>query len=373
MPKLRLCAETGGVTGAVSLLGQALPRRMDRDLGGGRVRHHRLADLLELGDPDLVVSDGVEVGWGGGSLCQGARRLGVVVVANNAVAHDVVCAHIMGVSPEEQPHLVAAAARGYGSLGLEDYSLESEVDFSTTRLRLSGYGPTPPRSVGEFSAWYQRRTGFALAVEVLPGQPQESSGASRILAWLMTSWDEPCARESMKSWPALSLVIGVNEGGARYPRVALLGDGAIADFSRHCVARQTMVSVPKAVRQWVGGVSELIRFRRRDGRRGWAIAIPGDPPTLGEVSLALALFSLGRIRSPLLKLDGLIDRCWFRTVSFLKRRRRNRQGVAVVHARKIRRLQSRPWRRLWAQPVRLRFRKGLVAPGNQSVADGGDR
>ena len=151
MPKLRLCAETGGVTGAVSLLGQALPRRMDRDLGGGRVRHHRLADLLELGDPDLVVSDGVEVGWGGGSLCQGARRLGVVVVANNAVAHDVVCAHIMGVSPEEQPHLVAAAARGYGSLGLEDYSLESEVDFSTTRLRLSGYGPTPPRSVGEFS------------------------------------------------------------------------------------------------------------------------------------------------------------------------------------------------------------------------------
>lgn len=370
MPKLRLCSETGGLSGALALLGQVLPRRVDRDLGGGRVRYHRLADLLELADPDLVVSDGVEVGWGGGSLCQGARPLGLLVVANNAVAHDVVCAHIMGMQPSDQPHLVAAAARGYGSLDLEDFDLKSEVDFATTRLRLSGYGPPPPRSVEEFGAWYQRRTGFAVATEVLPGQQDDSGGASRMLAWLMACWDEPKTREAMKSWPGLSIMIGINDGGPRYPRVALLGGRAISDFPRHCVGQQTVVTVPKMVRPWVGGIAELIRFRRRDGRRGWAVAVPGDPPSLGEVSLALGLFSLGRIRSPLLKLDGVIDRGIFRLIAFIQRRRKNSKGVAVVHARKIPRLQSRPWRRLWAQPARLRLREGVaVTDADQAGAE----
>jgi hypothetical protein len=160
----------------------------------------------------------------------------------------------------------------------------------------------------------------------------------------------------MKSWPDLSLIVGVNEGGVRYGRVALLGDRAISDFSRHFVSQQTIVSVPKVLRGVFGGISKLIHFRRRDGRSGWAIAVPGEPPSLRQISAALKLFSLGRVRSPLLKTEKLFDRGLFRFLAFLKRRRRNSKGIPVVHARKIPRLQQRPWRRLWSQPARLKLR-----------------
>ena len=355
-PKLRYCGELGGLSGAVALLGQVLPRTSDRDLGGGRVRHHRLADLLELGDPDLVVSDGVTVGWGGGSLCQSARALGVVVVADNAIAHDVVCAHLMGLKAQDQAHLVAASSRGYGGLDLADYDLKSEVDFDTTALRLSGYGPPPVRDASAFRSWYQEQTGFALGLEVLCGQESDAGSASRALHWLMGCWDHPESREAMKSWPELSLIVGINEGGVRYGRVALLGDRAINDFSRHCVSQQTIVSIPKGLRAGLGGISKLIHFRRRDGRSGWAVAVPGEPPTLREISAALKIFSLGRIRAPLLKTEKLFDRGLFRLLAFLKRRRKNSKGIPVVHARKIPRLQQRSWRRLWSQPARLKVR-----------------
>jgi hypothetical protein len=160
----------------------------------------------------------------------------------------------------------------------------------------------------------------------------------------------------MKSWPNLSVIVGVNEGGVRYGRVALLGDRAISDFSRHCLTQQTIVSVPKFFRAGLGGISKVIYFRRRDGLSGWAIAVPGEPPSLREISAALKLFSLGRVRSPLLKTEKLFDRGLFRLLAFLKRRRRNSKGIPVVHARKIPRLQQRPWRRLWSQPARLKMR-----------------
>jgi hypothetical protein len=355
-PKLRYSAELGGLSGAVALIGDSLLRCEDRDLGGQRVRHHRLADLLELADPDLVVSDGVEVGWGGGSLCQSSRPLGFIVVADNAVAHDVVCAHLVGFDPEQSPYLVAAGSRGYGPLSLDAIDLVSEVDFDVTALRLAGYGPGAPKSVSEFRSWYQRRTGFALGLEVIACDPRDAGTAARLLSWLMASWDHPRSREDLKGWPELSLMVGVNEEGPRYPRVALLGDRAVSDFSRHCASQHTVIEIPQILRRSFGGISKLMRFRRRDGQTGWAVAVPGTPPSLREISVALWLFSFGRVRSPLLRLEGPLDRLVFRFLAFLKRRRKNSKGIPVVHARKIARLAGRPWRRLWGQPQRLKLR-----------------
>ena len=369
LPKLRYSVELGGLSGAIALLGHSLQRPEDRDLGGDRIRHHRLADLLEIGDPDLVVSDGIEVGWGGGSVCQSGRPLGVVIVANNAVAHDAVACRLLGLDPEAMPHLVTASSRGYGPLQNDSIDLQSEVDFPETALRVRGYGAPPLQTPVHFRSWYQERTGFALGLEVLGGESSEVAGRARLLAWLMACWDHPDTRERMKDWPEISFMVGVNDEGPRYLRVALLGDRAIADFSRHCAAERTALAVPRRLRRLCGGITRVVHFRRRDGRSGLALAIPGAPPSLRDISVGLRLFSLGSIVSPLLRVEGAVSRLFYRLLAFFRRRRRNSRGIAVVHARKIERLSDRPWRRLWSSPARLQLREGvqveaLVAPEN---------
>ncbi|MBN94580.1 MAG: hypothetical protein CL928_10985, partial [Deltaproteobacteria bacterium] len=94
-PKLKSSHLVHGLGGAVALQGSGFLR--GSDLLDGHDQHHsrRLVDLLELTDPDLIVTDGVEVGLGGSPQTQAGHRLGAVLVANNAVAHDVVCAHLL--------------------------------------------------------------------------------------------------------------------------------------------------------------------------------------------------------------------------------------------------------------------------------------
>ena len=164
-------------------------------------------------------------------------------------------------------------------------------------------------------------------------------------------------------------MIGINDEGPRYLRVVLLGDRAIADFSRHCAGERTAIAVPRPLRRLCGGITRVVHFRRRDGRSGFALAIPGAPPSLRDISVGLRLFSLGTIVSPLLLVEGALTRLFYRLVAFFRRRRRNSRGVAVVHARKIQRLSDRPWRRLWSTPARLQLREGvqvesLVTPEN---------
>lgn len=369
-PKLRRCPELGGLAAAVGLLGQALLRPSDRDLGGQRVRDHRLADLLELADPDLVVTDAIEMGWGGGSVCQSARPLGLLIVADNAVAHDAVCARLLGLDPYELPYLVAAAARGYGTLDPDDVDLVSEQDLGEAALRVAGYGLAPPPEAQDFPAWYGELTRFSVPLEVLGGGPLAAGACARLRVWLMSCWDEPSTRESIKKWPPLSILVGVNEEGPRHDRVVLLGHRAEADFSRHCASQSVLLRVPPRLRSFVGGINALRRFRRRDGRVGWAISLDGDPPSLRNISRALWLFTLGQVRSPLLRVQTVTNSLGARLASLMRRSRVNRLGLPVVHARKIRRLQGRSWRRLWAHPAALAQRPTGALTGDYAPARG---
>ena len=369
-PKLRRCPELGGLAGAVGLLGQALLRPVDRDLGGQRVRDHRLADLLEIGDPDLIVTDAIEMGWGGGSVCQSARPLGLLIVADNAVAHDAVCARLLGLDPHELPYLVAAAARGYGTLDPDDIDVVSEQDLDEASLRVAGYGLAPPPEAQDFPAWYGELTRFSVPLEVLGGGPLAAGACARLRAWLMSCWDEPSSREAIKKWPPLSILVGVNKEGPRHDRVVLLGHRAEADFSRHCASQTVALRVPRPLRSIAGGIHSLRRFRRRDGRVGWAISVEGDPPSLRDISRALWIFTLGRVRSPLLRVQSVVDTLMTRFVSLLRRSRVNRPGLPVVHARKIRRLKARSWRRLWAHPAVLAQRPTGALTGDYAPASG---
>lgn len=99
--------------------------------------HEKIVDLLEVGYPDLVIVDAVDITYGFESAPHPVR-LGALIGADDPLAADVVCAHIMGHDPHQVRHLVIAAERGYGSLDLADIDIEGDVSLEELRQAPKG-------------------------------------------------------------------------------------------------------------------------------------------------------------------------------------------------------------------------------------------
>lgn len=355
-PKLKTSVLSQGFSGAVEQQGLGLLRDVDRMDGHNRHNGRRIADLLEVSDPDLVISDAIEIGVGGNPITQSAHRLGVVVIADNAVAHDAVCARIMGLDPHRIDHLRIASARGFGPLDLDGIDLVTEVPLSTLQLRVEGFGGLGLMRVDRFGKHFERVTGYPFPLEICCGPPYEPAGSAGILLdWLYTAWDDPDRREKMKAWPPASVLVGEVDEIPSHPRVFLIGDRAIAAFRRRFTFKTT-VRLPASIHKVVGGVAAVHRYKLDGGRTGWAVEIPGDPPSLRDLILGLFQGSLGRLRASVMRLDVVIETYVFGTLTVLRRQRLNRDGIPVVHARKIERLKQRAWRLEAGAPERLRLR-----------------
>lgn len=85
-----------------------------------RLHHHhrdlpkKIVDILEAANPDLIITDGIRIAYGGNQMTQPGIDFGVVVVADNIVAHDMVCARLLGLDPFKIEHIQEAIDRGYG-------------------------------------------------------------------------------------------------------------------------------------------------------------------------------------------------------------------------------------------------------------------
>ena len=354
-PKLKTSVLSDGFSGAVKLQGVGLLRDVDRLDGHNRHNDRRIADLLEVSDPDLVITDAVEIGVGGNQITQSAHRLGVVIVADNAVAHDAVCARILGLDPAGIGHLRIASERGFGPLDLDATDLETEVPLPTLQLRVRGFGPLGLMRVDRFGRFFERMTGYPFPLEIRCGPPYEAAGSAGILLdWLYTAWDDPDRREQMKAWPPASVLVGEVNEIPSHPRVFLVGDRAIAAFRRRFTFKTT-VRLPASIHKVIGGVAAIHRYKLDGGRTGWAVEIPGDPPSHRDLILGFFQGSLGRLRASVMRLDLVIETYVFGTLTVLRRRRLNRDGIPVVHARKIERLKQRAWRLVAGPPERLRL------------------
>ena len=89
--------------------------------------HEKIVDMLEVGYPDLVLSDAIDITYGFESAPYPVR-LGLVLGANDPLAADVIAAHIMGYQPRDVKHLRIASERGYGSLDLADIDISGDYD-----------------------------------------------------------------------------------------------------------------------------------------------------------------------------------------------------------------------------------------------------
>lgn len=130
-PKLKyhICCE---ITNALKLNIGILQHR-DRMVCHDDRLNEKIVDLLEIGRPDMVVTDATTIGHGFESAPQGFP-LGLILVADNPLAADAIAGAALGYRPEDIVHLRIARDRGYGTIDLAeieisgDYSLDELAD-----------------------------------------------------------------------------------------------------------------------------------------------------------------------------------------------------------------------------------------------------
>lgn len=97
--------------------------------------HQKIVDMLEIGYPDVIVSDAVTIGKGFESSPYPVH-LGAILISNEPLACDMVAAKILGYEPENVVHLVEAKERGYGSLDFDDITISGDISIEELADRI---------------------------------------------------------------------------------------------------------------------------------------------------------------------------------------------------------------------------------------------
>ena len=135
MPKLKfhICCE---ITNALKLnIGSLLHK--ERMLYHDDRLNEKIVDVLEIGYPDLVVTDAVTIGHGFES-CAKPFHLGLIMISNDPLASDVAAAQILGYRPQDVHHLRIASERGYGSIEPGSIRILGDIGIEELAKRTAG-------------------------------------------------------------------------------------------------------------------------------------------------------------------------------------------------------------------------------------------
>lgn len=209
-PKLKSNSLTHGLTAAVKLNVGILCDR-ERMWNHNHRLDEKIVDLLEVGYPDFIATDAVEISMGGNHLTQHAHPLGAVIMATNPVAHDAVCASIFNLDPHKIPHLRLAHQRGYGPLDLTEIDIKGDMALSVLQDRTKG-----------LKTGFIRADDVACGIRVLSGEPYCTGGCHGVfLDWLYMIKDrKPELWSKLPPWTA---VIGKYHGDIAAERVLIIG------------------------------------------------------------------------------------------------------------------------------------------------------
>jgi uncharacterized protein (DUF362 family) len=270
-PKLKTNSLAHGITAAVKLNIGIL-------CDGERMWNHnynldeKIVDLLEVGYPDFIATDAIEVSFGGNHLTQHGHPLGVVIMATNPLAHDTVCSHIFHLDPRRVGHLAAAHERGYGPIDLNEIEIGGDITLDELRERTKTW-----------ETGFIRVDDIVCGMKVLSGEPYCIGGCHGVfLDWLYMIKDrKPKLWHNLPPW---TVVIGKYRGDVTADKLMLLGA---------CTEIQGEVKA---------------NHKRR---------IRGCPPK--HKTLVLLFFLKTGILNPLFRLDLIIDAYPFLFLTWLKR------------------------------------------------------
>jgi uncharacterized protein (DUF362 family) len=180
--------------------------------------HDKIVDLLEPGYPDLIVSDAIDITYGYESAPYPVR-LGALLISNDPLAIDVVAATVMGYDAKDVRHLQLAHERGYGSLDLEDISVEGDISVDELRSRPKGNSRL-------FQHLSELDTPIRFFAGVVPGTDIVCDGGCEAAIKGCLGTIEKRAAGSLKRARPGALVHGLYEGDVVVPNgpVVLVGD-----------------------------------------------------------------------------------------------------------------------------------------------------
>jgi hypothetical protein len=252
--------------------------------------------MLEVACPDIVIGDGVIIPYGGHELTAPVHELGVILIANNPVAHDLVACHILGVDPSTVGHLQIAMARGWGPTELSKIILGGAGAEGLRMLQAkTALWSKPPQTLKAFIKNFEEEDpARKFPFEVLDGGVFEPSGVhGAFLSWLYLNYDLQSRRSAMARWPKATVVLAPTTQLPQHKRVYVLGEKAMAEFKKNIV--ETRLSY-----QW--GSRQFLSVRLRNGKRHRVVYQPGSPPLERDLCIAFLLGSKMRIRTGLLRL-----------------------------------------------------------------------
>lgn len=270
-PKLKSNCLTHGLTGAVKLnIGILLDK--ERMWNHNYNLDEKIVDLLEVGHPDFIATDAIEISLGGNHLTQHARHLGVILMAKNPVAHDAVCAHILNLEPHNIHHLSIANKRGYGPLSLDEIEISGDITLEKIKQK------TKTWDVG-----FIKVDKVDCNMKVLCGEPYCTGGCHGVfLDWLYMIKDrKPKLWKNLPDW---TVVIGKYKGDVNADKLMILGS---------CSEVQGKINARKVSK------------------------IKGCPPR--HKDLVLFLFLKAGILNPLFRFDLILDAYPFLFLSWIKR------------------------------------------------------
>jgi uncharacterized protein (DUF362 family) len=101
---------------------------------GDKALDMAISDMATVLFPDLAIIDGTTGLEGMGPAYGRKKEAGIVVLSNNPVSADAVAARLMGLRPEEVPHLRSLSERGLGEIECSNISIKPE-DFMKWETR----------------------------------------------------------------------------------------------------------------------------------------------------------------------------------------------------------------------------------------------
>jgi uncharacterized protein (DUF362 family) len=221
MPKLKFhnaCQITNAIKLNVGIL-----THKERMLYHDDRLNEKIVDLLEVGYPNLIVSDAIEIGHGS-EFAPYPYHLGAILIANDPLAIDMVAARILNYQPEDVAHLVEARGRGYGTLDLSDIEIRGDVSIDELSDKTSKI--ETPYSVNWDVQKVKTPVKFYLGINPESGRRCVGGCLNALAGSLATS--ELYYPGLVASLKGMGIVIGHYRGDVVHPgeKVALIGSCA---------------------------------------------------------------------------------------------------------------------------------------------------
>ncbi len=100
--------------------------------------NEKIADLQHIIQPQFIAIDAITAGEGR-MLTPIPFDLGLVIMGNNSVAFDSVCASIIGLDPESIDHIRMAREHGFGTTDLGNIAVSGDVTLAEAKKKAGGF------------------------------------------------------------------------------------------------------------------------------------------------------------------------------------------------------------------------------------------